>query len=285
MSSSKPRSPFDLVRFGRPPVTEVALTAQFETPVIDLGTLGEFATKVERQFPNQEQRPPADAIQPETFDQIPGPAPFRFEFQPNPVPLPRVWFISKDNERLIQLQANRLSVNWRSTSGDPSKYPRYSKLRGIFKRQLATLIGITERRGKQLRVTACEALYINPILPPEKPIDGTHPDLATVVNRLRRPPKGAFLGKPEDSQWHARWRIPDARDGEPAGRLYVSATPALSEDEHLIYIIQMSARTTPAAPDLDGTLNALDLGHKWVVKGFEDITTNKMHQVWDREAM
>jgi uncharacterized protein (TIGR04255 family) len=262
-------------------VTEVALTAQFQSPVVDLGILGAFAAKVEGQFPTQDQRPPAEVIQPETFNQAPGPLPFRIE-QLNQVQLPRVWFISKDNERLIQLQADRISVNWRSMSGDPTKYPRYSKLRDIFKRQLATLIEIAEKRERLAQVIACEVLYVNPVSPPGRTEPGTHPDLATIINRLRRPPRGAFLGKPEDSQWQARWRIPSENNGEPAGRLHVYAAPALSEDQRPIYVIQMNGRTTPASPDSKGALDALDLGHKWVVKGFEDITTNKMHQIWER---
>lgn len=284
MPSSQTASPFDLVRFNRPPVTEVALTAQFSTPIVDLGTLGAFAAQIEKEFPTQEQRPPAEAIAPEEFGQAPGPPPIRFEFRPEAVPLPRLWFISQDGERLVQLQADRLSVNWRSMSGDPAKYPRYTNLREVFERQLRTLSRLAKGRGKELRVSACEVLYVNPVTPLGKTEPGTHPDLASVINRLRTPPKGAFLGKPEDSQWQARWRIPSTDDAKPVGRLHVSANPALSDDQRPLFVVQMNARITPSSPDAKGTMAALDVGHKWVVKGFEDITTNRMHKIWEKES-
>jgi uncharacterized protein (TIGR04255 family) len=276
------RSPHDFVSFDRPPVTEVALTAQFNEPVVDLAALGAFAEQVRRQFPNQTQRPPADAIEPETFDQIPNVPPFTIQLQPQAA-LPRIWFESKNRERLIQLQADRLSVNWRLLDGDPSHYPRYSKLRQIFKQQLKRLSSILMDRERQVRVAACEVLYVNPIEPLEKTERGTHPDLASVINRLRSSPKGSFLGKPEDSQWQARWRIPRHGDDQPSGRLYVSAAPAVSERQTPIYVVQTVGRTIPTSPDLEGAVEALDIGHKWVVKGFADVTTNKMHQAWGRK--
>ncbi len=281
MPSSQLRSPHDFVRFARPPVTEVALTAQFREPVVDLRTVGAFAEMVGRDFPNQSQQQPAESIDSETFDQVPNPPPFRIQLQPQ-VPLPRIWFESKNQERLIQLQADRLSVNWRLMGGDPTRYPRYSKLRDVFQTQLKRLTAIIEQRGQSVRASACEVLYVNPVEPKGKAQAGTHPDLATVLNRLRRPPKGSFLGRPEDSQLQARWRIP-GENGQPAGRLYLSAAPALSDEQKPIYLIQMIGRTTPATPELKGVMDALDLGHEWVVRGFADVTTSTMHQIWERE--
>lgn len=255
---------------------------QFREPLVDLQTVGAFAQKVGTEFPNQSQQQPAESIEPETFDLAPKNAPpFRIQFQPQ-VPLPRIWFESKNQERLIQLQADRLSVNWRLMGGDSTRYPRYSKLRQVFQTQLKRLGAIVEQRGLGLNASACEVLYVNPVEPKGKAEVGTHPDLATVLNRLRRPPKGAFLGQPEDSQLQARWRIPGESD-RPAGRLYLSAVPALSDEERPIYLVQMMGRTTPTTPELKGVMDALDLGHEWVVRGFSDVTTNAMHQIWERE--
>lgn len=281
MPSSQPRSPHDFVRFARPPVTEVALTAQFAEPAVDLRTVGAFAEKIGRGFPSQTQQPPAPVIEPETFNQVLSAPPFRIQLQPQ-APLPRIWFESKNQEQLIQLQADRLSVNWRSLDGDPTRYPRYSKLREVFKAQFKRLATIVEQRGQSLPVSACEVLYVNPVEPRGEAKAGTHPDLATVLNRLRRSPKGAFLGQPEDSQLQARWRIP-GQDDRPAGRLYLSATPALSDAQRPIYLVQMIGRTIPARPKLKGVMDALDLGHEWVVRGFADVTTSAMHQIWERE--
>jgi uncharacterized protein (TIGR04255 family) len=281
VSSSQPRSPHDFVRFLRPPVAEVALTAQFDGPVADLAVIGTFAEKVRGQFPHQTQQPPAEAIEPETFDQPPGGAPIQIPLR-TPMPMPRIWFESKNQERLIQLQSDRLSVNWRLMNNDPTRYPHYSKLRGMFKTQLNRLSKIVDERGGALRIRACEVLYVNPIEPLGKSESGAHPDLATIINRVSGPPKQAFLGQPEDCLFQARWRIPGENDG-PIGRLYLAAAPALSEDNKSIYIVQMTGRTIPRTPQINATMDALDLGHKWVVKGFADVTTRQMHKLWRRE--
>lgn len=282
MPISEPRSPFDLVRFARPPVAEVALTAQFREPVIDLATVGVFAEQIRKQFPNQSQRQPAAPIEPETFDQSPTPPPpFRIQFAQE-VQLPRLWFESPNHDRLVQLQPDRLSVNWRLLDGDPTEYPHYSELRKTFQAQLKRLRAIVQRSGRELEVIACEVLYVNPIEPVGQAGPGMHPDLAMVLNRISRSPTKAFLGRPEDSQYHARWRIPGP-DGQPAGRLYLSAEPAVSDSQKSIYLVQLVGRTIPTTSQAKAVMNALDLGHEWVVRGFADVTTKAMHKIWERE--
>lgn len=282
MPTPEPRSPFDLVRFKRPPVTEVALTAQFGEPIVDLATLGLFAEQIQKQFPNQSQRPPAAPIEPETFDQTPtGPPPFRIQFAQD-VQLPRLWFESASHDQLVQLQADRLSVNWRLLDGDPTEYPHYDELRKVFERQLNRLRRIVKKRGRDLDVTACEVLYVNPIEPVGKAAPGMHPDLAGVLNRVSRSPTNAFLGRPEDSQYQARWRIPGP-DGQSIGRLYLSAEPAVSDADQSIYLVQLVGRTIPSGSQTKAVMKALDAGHAWVVQGFTDVTTKTMHKIWERE--
>lgn len=282
MPTSQPRSPFDLVRFKRPPVAEVALTAQFGEPVIDLAAVGQFAEQVQKQFPNQSQRQAAAPIDPETFDLSPtAPPPFRIQFAQE-VQLPRLWFESSSSDRLIQLQSDRLAVNWRLLDGDPTEYPHYAELRKVFEAQLKRLRTIVRKSGRDLDVTACEVLYVNPIEPVGKAEPGMHPDLASVVNRVSRSPTKAFLGRPEDSQYQARWRIPGP-DGQSVGRLYLSAEPAVSDSQDSIYLVQLVGRTIPTGAQTKAVMEALDLGHEWVVRGFADVTTKAMHKIWERE--
>jgi uncharacterized protein (TIGR04255 family) len=250
--------------------------------VVDLVTLALFAERVRKEFPNQTQQLPAQAVEPEAFGQTPSSVPpFRIELQQE-VQLPRLWFESRDRERLIQLQADRISVNWRLLDGDPTKYPRYSRLRGVFQTQLKRVAAIAKDQGQHLNVNACEVLYVNPIEPAKQASTGTHPDLSTVLSIVRPPSSNAFLGQPEDSQLQARWRIP-GDEGRPVGRLYLSALPALSDAQKPIYLVQMSGRTTPVGSEIKDVLAALDLGHEWVVRGFADVTTKSMHKIWGRE--
>jgi uncharacterized protein (TIGR04255 family) len=173
-------------------------------------------------------------------------------------------------------------VNWRLLDGDPAEYPHYTELRKLFESQLKRLRTILKKSGREPEVTACEVLYVNPIHPMGKADPGMHPDLAVVLNRISRSPTKAFLGRPEDSQYQARWRIPGT-NGEPVGRLYLSAEPAVSDSQESIYLVQLVGRTTPTGTQTKAVMEALDLGHEWVVRGFADITTKVMHKMWERE--
>ena len=55
----------------------------------------------------------------------------------NIVPLPRVWFISEDETRIIQIQPDRFIHNWRKVSVE-SEYPRYDNLISNFQAHLAS---------------------------------------------------------------------------------------------------------------------------------------------------
>ena len=52
-----------------------------------------------------------------------------------------------------------------------------------------------------------------------------------------------------------------------------------------IYLVNLTARVMPNGDTVDRAMKALDLGHEWVVLGFEDLTTAEMHKHWGlREA-
>lgn len=40
----------------------------------------------------------------------------------------------------------------------------------------------------------------------------------------------------------------------------------------------------PTTEDLDAGLQALDIGHRWVVLGFDDLTSPEMHDLWQRST-
>lgn len=274
-------SSHDFVRFDRPPVGEVALTHQFAEEVVDLDVLAGFASAVRSELPNRQRQQAAPRIR-ELFD-VPQPQPeFEISLEP-PNTLPRFWFISGDGSQLVQLQGDRISLNWRKPD-DASKYPSYATLRRDFRRYFGTLQeAIEEAGGPAPEVELSEVTYVNPVEVPVPPRGGGHPELAKILNRVRpRPPK-AFLPHAEDAQIHTRWRIPGSETGvadRPAGRLYMSAAPGLKPPTSVpIYIVTMVGRVIPAGGG-ERAWRALDIAHRWVVLGFTDLITRGMQEQW-----
>lgn len=279
MDSPSRRSRYDLVSFANPPVAEVALSAQFAADTVDLEALGLFAHRVRPDLPVRQQQPVV-ARMVETFDTLPLPAEIEIRFD-SPMTLPRTWFLSEDGVQLVQLQHDRLTLNWRELD-QTVEYPRYEELRERFAALLATLDDCVREAGGTAAIDLCEVTYVNPV---EHPGDESgHPDLSKLVNRLRARPRGAFLPDAEDTQLHARWRIPAEEigiTGRPTGRLYLAALPGLKPPKNTpIYMINLTGRVIPSSDDSAGALEALDVAHRWVVLGFTDVTTPQMHRLW-----
>jgi hypothetical protein len=72
-------------------------------------------------------------------------------------------------------------------------------------------------------------------------------------------------------------------DTVPVGRLHSVTTPRYRVDTmEPVYVLEMVARGQPLGPGLDGAVALLDLGHEYIVRGFADLTTRRMHEVWGR---
>lgn len=286
MTPQARRSSYDLVSFTKPPVAEVALTVQFDRDTVDLEALGFFSQRVRDEFPIRQNQPLLPAIT-ETFDLASATPSIEIRFEA-PNSLPRLWFQSESGVELIQLQHDRLTFNWRRLD-EGGTYPRYAHLRGRIDQFLTVLAGCLAKAGssaggQSLAINLCEVVYVNPVEYPRR-AEKRHPDLSKILNRVRPRPRTAFLPDAEDAQFQSRWRIPAAELGRkgaaPTGRLYVSAAPALKPPKNTpIYLVNLTARLVPTKADRRSAMKALDVGHKWVVLGFKDITTPEMQRSW-----
>jgi uncharacterized protein (TIGR04255 family) len=263
-------------------VGEVVLTVQFDRDLVDLDVLAAFTNVVREELPGMERQPVMPPVR-ESFDVPQMPPQFEITIDPS-YSLPRTWFISSDGTQLVQLQPDRLSLNWRRL-GDASRYPRFRNLRKDFRRYLATLQQcVSERSTMPIQVNMSEVTYVNPIEVSMPPQGGGHPPLSSILNRIRPRPRAAFLPHVEDAQFQTRWRIPGSEigvDGRPAGRLYFTASPGLKPPDGVpIYVVTLTGRVLPAGESERAALDAMDVAHRWVVLGFKDLTTDKMHQQW-----
>lgn len=281
-------SAFDQVAFARPPLTEVALALQVGAGSISIETAGEFVGRLKDAYPKRQQQPLALPME-ETFDQIPGVNLFDLQLNPHPF-FGRTWLLNEDDSMLVQIQHDRVVLNWRALSTD-SEYPRYDKLRERLCELARILIALAEHSGDTLSFNMAEVTYINAIVPANEPGSTGHPDLAGVLRSTAMLPKDSFLDEPEDAQYEARWRIPASELGAegdqenlPVGRLMILASPGLSAaDNAPIYVMRLTARVFPNGHDLDAATSALDVCHEWVVRGFDALTTEQMQASWGKE--
>src|SRR5271165_4314459 len=147
-----------LPRFRKPPVSEVALGVQFSA-ALNPAHLGLYYQRVRTRFPKLQVQLPATPSF-ETFGAAP-PTVMTFDIQVGIKP--RMWFISEDENSLIQLQSDRLLFNWRGgLQGSP--YMHFDAVHAEFVNAFNELEALaTAERLPEIVVNQCEVIYVNPL--------------------------------------------------------------------------------------------------------------------------
>jgi hypothetical protein len=190
-------------------------------------------------------------------------------------PPPRYWLMNRSKTVLLQLQRDRLVLNWRQIEpGDT--YPRFEPLRDSFEANYNRLEkAVSELALGALVPTQCQIDYINPVNPPRGL--GHLDDVLTVWNPTY---SDGFLGTPEVvrlAQGYGIWA-----EGIFRGRLYISAEPAEALQGQGTIVLALTARGNPIGEGIGGVLAFFDLGREWIVRSFASITTETMHRSWKR---
>jgi uncharacterized protein (TIGR04255 family) len=274
-----PNAQAGLPSYADPPVTEVVVGVSVaELSALTVPHLGLlWSTKFRSSFPKIEEHPPYDPPV-ERFDSpLQGPDPsFRFTGVP---PLPRLWLLSEDDQELLQVQKNWFACNWRKVKPD-AVYGRWPSRREAFQKWLSALQDyVVENKLGELKPLQCEVTYINHVAPAAGwSRHGELPKILKVAADL----DGGFLPEPEQMQVAAQYVIPD-NEGRPVGRLHISSQPAFRrEDNTPIFVLNLTVRSKPEGEGLEGVLRSLDRGREWIVRGFAQITSPAMQDVWGR---
>jgi uncharacterized protein (TIGR04255 family) len=263
------------VSFSAPPVVEVAIAVQF-AGAVDPDVLGAFRSRIRSTYPRREDHP---AQAPMTEDFAVPPSPPSLMVQLGQLP-PRHWFVTEDTSRLIQVQADRLGLNWRLVAATGS-YPRYNALRDEFAGVLSELLDAQDEIGGTLPpINFVEVVYVNRLVygPSES---RTHPDLGELLTPVSAGRKGSFLPQAEDAQVRMRYRIDTGSVANAQGRLYVTAEPAFDPGTgEPLFLMVLTARLAIEGLAPQDSYLAIDLGREWIVRGFKDLTTSTMHEIW-----
>lgn len=254
-----------LPKFSNPPVTEMVLGVEFAPisnwKVTHFGLFWQLIRDeypdVEVQHPLPEQREKFGQQQQSTFT-------LDLSFQPQQ----RCWFSDESQTWLIQIQNSRFITNWKAGVGG---YPGHDVVIGKFSSEWNRFIKFIKTENLQdPNPLQAEVTYINHIE------DGG--DFENIFSAWRGIKTGGFLPNPESITVNTVFVIPENR-----GRLYVSTTPVIRHsDMKLITQLSVTAKVLVASNSEDDMVEAIGLAHEWGVKGFKEITTEKMHEIWGK---
>lgn len=269
----------NLPSFDRPPVSEVALSVQFDK-IAGLRSfqISSLWNLFSASFPRVEEHPPLD---PRVELLKAGPEVRRIEFSLMNLPVvSRYFFISKDGNELIQIQQDQFGHNWRKT-GEGDEYPRYERIRSQFKSNLETFCEfVAKERIGRFSPTQVEITYMNQILSG----DGWEKlnEVDSVLNVQALQYSDNFLSQPEGIS-HTERHLINETDGKSIGRLHITVEPGFRiADGKAVLNLSLVARGYPATGDLDGVLRFLDIGREYIVRGFASVTRPRMHDIWGR---
>lgn len=261
--------PEDLPEFADPPVVEVVLGVQFESiRQLRQSHFGRFWGAIGGDYPLTTDHPrletPVLSLDPESK----GPS-FQLEMLDSP-PTHRSWFVSADDERLVQLQDDRLIHNWRHRGG---VYPRFEPLRDQFWNAVNALRSVLEESGiPRPQPRQVEVTYINWI-------SGAQP------SEYLRPAGNASISvedvgpTPEFEHWIARYPVRAA--GSTAGHLSIESKPAARRNDEGAAGGYLLSLTYLAPTGVDATDEDVDehlaRGRDVIVKSFAAVTKEDMH--------
>ena len=272
-----------LPSFKSPPLNEVVFGVQFDAiDAFKITTYGLLWEMFKKDFPNVEHHLPLNP----QFEKIGGKGRSLYELpglfnipQLNSAPLPRVWFISENDQELIQIQPDRFIRNWRLRENG-TEYPRYeSYLREEFLRNLKTLEMFYRNNGLgNLNPNQCEISYINHI-----GVDKTHQHLSEIFKGWSNQYNISNIAELEALDLNIR-HIVRNEDNKFIGRLYIKITPAFKVvDNSSIFVIEITLRGYPKEKSIDGIMEFMDFGRERIVRTFTEVTTPEMHKIWQRE--
>lgn len=263
--------------YKKPPVSEVALSVLF-APLEKWRSAhaGIFWSKIMTRYPATEVQMPIHN-QIETFDGEPRPRALSMRVElPNP-DAQRYWFLSDPATRLVQVQRDRFTINWRQVTGD-EKYPRYATdLRPRFSEEWTTFVEFLKERDIGVpEILQCELFYINDI----RRGDGWNDfkDALPLFAPWWGKGSDGFLPKPEALQISGDFPMPNK-----SGRLSFTAQRVLRTNDNVEAIqLQLFAKGKPKSSSTEDILTWMDSGREWIVRGFTDLTSAQAHKIWER---
>ena len=261
MSSTDP-----LPSYKQPPVDEVVCGIRFEPlPQLKVPHIGLLWERFRQEYPVTQHAMPIATGTSLPMDETTG------------VLLPRIWFISKADNELVQFQLDRFYYNWRHRGDD---YPRYPSIVEKFEKAKRQLDAFTdELLLGTITIVECELTYINHI--PKGQGWESIDDLPKVIRDFTwQKQKHSFLPAPANVAWQTRFPLPDDK-----GWLNVKLNQGIRKADSVAgLILELTATGLGEEKTRDAMREWFDVAHEWIVRGFADLTTKEIQEtIWKRE--
>jgi uncharacterized protein (TIGR04255 family) len=254
--------------YDRPPVVEVVLGVQLrplQLRAIDLGPLRDIWKD---RYPTVVEQPP---LPPTSMTDGNSVMPL-INFGPSP--MMRHWWLSTDEERLLQVQQDRFILNWRRRNPS-SAYPRYPELRALFEQHLGEFTRfVAAAQAGIVQVQLGEVTYINDL-----GLGGDPPALDEALSAWGRVPPH-HLGEPEDVRFAEVFPISDMPLDT---KMYVSLDPQRRPDGTRTMILTLTVRGGVEGNTAADALRFLDNARAHIVTSFSEITSESMQARWGRK--
>jgi len=255
-----------LPSYQNPPVNEVVCGMRFVPPDnLHITHFGLLWDKFRTEYPTIQHAPPIASAKGEIL-----------VHKTIGIPLPRVWFINKSDDQLIQFQIDRFYFNWRRKQSD---YPRYDHFIKNFERALDTIVKFfSEFDLGVLKPIEYDLSYINHI--PKGQGWNTIDDLPRIfTDFFWKKNKKRFLPNPQQIAWETGFALPEQK-----GYLIVNLKQATrTEDKVPLLVLELKTRGIGESTSKEAIREWFDLAHEWIVRGFTDLTTPKIQKIWERE--
>ena len=248
----------------------MAIGVQFR-PLFNLRgiVLGQLRDRWRATHPRVEEQPP---LPPAIEGQV-GPG-INLQIGFGPVPNARYWFMSETGDDIIQLQNDRIVVNWRDVEMG-ERYPRYDAMVERFQRAVNDLSGfVKEEQLGQIEITQAELSYINDVGAPAAEDDV---GLEKLLRGWRGTPQH-HLGQPVQARLQLVFDVPDV--GKPPVRTFVSVEPVMHVNGEQRQLMTLSVRGAPVDGSVAAALKFLDGAHEHLVQSFLELTPEHMHSTW-----
>lgn len=264
--------------FANPPVIETVLSVQF-SPLskFSIPHSGLYWQRVRDRFPRIELRPPVAHVKEEFGSREASVASqFSIELVPAVGLQVRCWFLDQKGNKFVQVQNDRFIYNWQKVTGNET-YPRYETVRSNFREEWERFREFLKDENLGVpEVDQCEVTYVNHI----EYGKGwkSFGELNKVISAWSGKYSGEFLPSPEKVNTNVTYRLPDGK-----GRLHIALGPVIrARDAKEVLQLNLTARGAPASSETEDIIEWLNLGRKWIVEGFTDLTTDEMHRIWGR---